>query len=482
MIKLNLASLFFLLNFLYFGNATAQLIQNDSISAARMYHDVFILASDSLQGREAGTRGEQMASDYISEQMHQIGLLPKGDSTGSYVSRFRMNFPVIFKEAKLRVNDINFKHIEEFGATDLSSQGKVIAPLINIGIGIDTSVYDAGGRNRKSDVFGKIVVIEIADLSKNDDKAEVLEMIISRVKSAVQRGAVGVIIHNSSRKATENVLFGSPFTESLNIPVVYIARLPFNKIRRINSATCTLSVEIDRTVSKPANVIGWIDNKSTKTVVIGAHYDHLGITKSRKGVDKTPQIHNGADDNASGTAAMLELARWAVTDKTLKYNYIFVAFSGEEKGLFGSKAFCSRAWVNNDNIIYMLNMDMVGRLGCQGDTISALGVASSTMWDQMIDTIQHPDFSIKKINGAPSFSDHAPFLKKDIPVIYFTTGLHPQYHTPDDDTELINFTGMVEITLYLKHFISSAEALPEIPFHNINTLQNTRALIQTFVN
>jgi Zn-dependent M28 family amino/carboxypeptidase len=202
--------------------------------------------------------------------------------------------------------------------------------------------------------------------------------------------------------------------------------------------------------------------------------------RDSRGTGPEPQIHNGADDNASGTAMMLELARWATSNKGLKYNYIFAAFSAEEKGLFGSKAFCSRSWVNNKNIVYMLNLDMVGRLGCQGDTLRALGVASSLVWDKLLETVEHPDFSIKKISGAPAFSDHSPFLKKDIPVIYFTTGLHPDYHTPKDDTELINFAGMTEIEAYLKRYILSAEALPEIPFHKINTLQNTKAYLQTF--
>ena len=480
MIKLNLSFLVFWLSFLLYGNLHAQQTAINSASQSRMYHDIFILASDSLKGREAGTIGEQMASDYISKQMLQIGLLPKGDHEGSYLSGFRMNYPVIFKEATLRVDDIEFKHIEEFGATDLSSSGIVNAPMLHIGKGNPTCCKRKKNENGVYDVGGKIVVMDIASDSVTDDKNALLEDIIARVTSVVKQGAVGVILHNSSRKPTEDVLFGSPFTESLAVPVVYIARLPFDKIDKIQTGTCSLSVDIDRTVSKPSNVIGWIDNKSNKTVVIGAHYDHIGITRSRKGDDKTPQIHNGADDNASGTAALLELARWAVNDGSLKYNYIFAAFSAEEKGLFGSKAFCSRAWVNNTNILYMLNMDMVGRLGCQGDTISALGVASSTAWEQILDSIQHPDFSIKKINGAPAFSDHSPFLKKGIPVIYFTTGLHPQYHTPQDDIELINFPGMVEIEDYLQHFIRSAEFLTEIPFQKIGPLQNTKALVQTF--
>jgi aminopeptidase YwaD len=458
-------------DYLYAQNAGAG-------SVDRMHRDVALLASDSLLGREAGTIGEQMASDYISGQMKQIGLLPKGDSLGSFLSPFRMSYPVIFKEAKLMVNDIEFKHIEEFGATDLSSQGNITAPLINIGRGINNSDNSNGDIQEK--IRGKIVVIDIAYRQRKAENPEVLSHIISNIKSAVLNGAVGIILHNSSRKPTENLLFGSPFTESLNVPVVYIARLPYNKIARIKTATCKLSVEIDRSISKPANVVGWIDNKSSKTVVIGAHYDHVGITRSRTGADKTPQIHNGADDNASGTAALLELARWAVNNESLKYNYIFVAFSAEEKGLFGSKAFCSLPWISPSNIVYMLNMDMVGRLGCQGDTMSVLGVASSPAWDGLLDKTAHPGFSLKRINGAPAFSDHAPFLKKGIPVIYFTTGIHPDYHTPKDDTELINFSGMTELIGYLREFIRSAEALPEIPFHKINPLQHTKAYIQTF--
>ena len=412
--------------------------------------------------------------------MLQIGLLPKGDPEGSYLSAFRMNYPVIFKEAKLRVDNIDFKHVVEFGATDLSSQGSVTAPLINIGKWNSVSTRKRGNENGIYSVSGKIVVMDIASGAKNEDNATLLENIIGKVTSVVQQGAVGVILHNGSRKSTENVLFGSPFTESLTVPVVYIARLPFNKLSKAQTGTCTLSVEIDRTVTKPANVIGWINNQSAKTVVIGAHYDHVGITKSRSGNDKTLQIHNGADDNASGTAALLEIARWAVTNKSLKYNYIFAAFSAEEKGLFGSKAFCSHSWVNNSNIVYMLNMDMVGRLGCQGDTISALGVGSSAVWDQILDSVQHPDFSIKKIKGAPALSDHAPFLKKGIPVIFFTTGLNPEYHTPKDDTELINFMGMVELDSYLRNFITTVESYPGIPFQKIHTLQNTKAYIQIF--
>ena len=455
----------------------AQQQNSYTVSRERLYRDVYILANDSLKGREAGKPGEKMAADYISHQMQQLGLLPKGGSDSSFMSEFRMNYPVIFKNATLKVNDISFKYSEEFGATDLSSSCSVTAPLVNIGKGKAGVDYDQ--KAGESNVAGKIVIMDI-DGTETEDQYAMLTSIIDRLKTVVQKGALGVILHADSRKATENILFGSPFTVSLEVPVVYVARLPFNKIRKVNSGTCTLGVEVDRTVSNPVNVIGWVNNHSAKTVVIGAHYDHVGVTRSRTGDDKSLQIHNGADDNASGTAAMLELARWAVTEKSLKYNYIFAAFSAEEKGLFGSKAFCSLPWVNNRNIVYMLNMDMVGRLGCEGDTMSVLGVGSSEVWEPLIDSVGHPDFAFKKITGAPAFSDHSPFLKKDIPVIYFTSGIHSDYHTPKDDTELINFDGIAELVSYLQYFIRSAEHLPQITFRNIGIIQQTRAYFQTF--
>jgi len=353
--------------------------------------------------------------------------------------------------------------------------------MINIGRRISTADNDTDYETEAIDFAGKIVLLDIASkVVKSDRTEDILNEVVSRVKRVIEHGAVGIVLYNNSNKAIEDLLFGSPFTESLSVPVVYIARLPFNKIRKLKTASCSISVEINRTISKPANVIGWVDNKSSKTVVIGAHYDHVGITKSRKSGYTGNQVHNGADDNASGTATMLELARWVKTSGDLKYNYIFAAFSAEEKGLFGSKAFCSRSWIDNDSIVYMLNLDMVGRLGCQGDTINALGIASSPVWEQTIDQLAHPDFYVRKIYGAPSFSDHAPFLKKGIPIMYFTTGVHPDYHTPKDDVEFINFKGMVEIVDYIQQFIRYSETLPAIPFNAIKPAQQVKAYMQTF--
>ena len=454
---------------LFTGSIRAQSVSDRNAVESRLRHDVTVLASDSLHGREAGTPGEQMAASYIQNEMKQIGLLPKGDSAGSFLGRFRMSYPVIFRNCKLVVNNTVFEYIKEFGATDFSSGGSASAELINAGNG------NSIGTN---EISGKIVILDIAVHRRMHDENEILDNITRRINQVAQSGASGIVLHNASAKKYEDLLFGSPFTQSVNIPVVYITRLSYEKIQKLSKASCSMAVEIDRTIGFTMNVAGFIDNKSDKTVVVGAHYDHLGLKKGKEG--ELPLVNNGADDNASGTATMLELARWAAKSKGLKYNYLFIAFSAEEKGLFGSKAFCSRPWVNNSNIVYMLNLDMVGRLGCEGDTIKILGMASSTVWDQVIDNLPHPNFDINRINGAPPFSDHAPFLKKMIPVIYFTSGLHSVYHTPADDTETLNFQGMEEIVAYIRQFMLAAEELPSIPFKKISTVQRVRALFSVF--
>ena len=476
MVNLRWTLLFLLLSLIPITQLSAQQLNEQG---KRMKRDISILASDSLQGREAGTIGERMASAYIAAQMKQIGLIPAGDSVGSYLYHFRMNYPVVYKNGMLKVNNQVLKYVEEFGATDLSAPGSATASLSDIETGEYLLDKDDISPINNPELNGKIVVMDINSAEDTKDNILIVNNISSRIRKAIDGGALAVLLHNSSRNKDEDLLFGSPYTASLSIPVLYITRSGYEKLGKQKGRICSLAIDIDHTVRKPANVIGWIDNKASKSIIICAHYDHLGI-KKKSTQDQTLQVFNGADDNASGTAALLELARDISQYKNLRYNYIFVAFTAEEKGLFGSKAYASLPEINPGRIAYMLNMDMVGRLGAEGDTMSILGVASSPLWDNLLDQLPHPDFDIKKIPGAPPFSDHAPFLKKNIPVIYFTTGLHKQYHKPDDDTELINFVGMEELITYLGNFIEETEKINDFPFQRIDFIKNIKAYFSTF--
>jgi hypothetical protein len=190
--------------------------------------------------------------------------------------------------------------------------------------------------------------------------------------------------------------------------------------------------------------------------VLGAHYDHLGYGEDGNSMIRTGEhlIYNGADDNASGTAALIELSRLLKNSKLNKNNYLFIAFSGEELGLFGSKYFVEHPTINLMNVNYMINMDMVGRLNDSSKVLTVGGYGTSPEWAALISTggKKFP-FVIKIDSSGTGPSDHTSFYRKDIPVLFFFTGLHPDYHKPTDDFDKINYTGELGIVNYIYSLI-----------------------------
>lgn len=203
------------------------------------------------------------------------------------------------------------------------------------------------------------------------------------------------------------------------------------------------------------NVIGFLNNKAEKTVIIGAHYDHLGYGEMGGSlfVGKEKQIHNGADDNASGIAAMLAIAERVKAKKLKTYNYLFLAFSGEEEGLWGSNYFAKNPTVDFKDVAFMINMDMVGRLD-EEKRIAIHGTGTAPVWDSVIDEIKVPEFKIKKHESGVGPSDHTSFYLQDLPVLHFFTGQHENYHKPSDDAELINYEGLELVVDYIENLLS----------------------------
>lgn len=216
---------------------------------------------------------------------------------------------------------------------------------------------------------------------------------------------------------------------------------------------------------KGHNVVGAIDNKATSTIVLGAHYDHLGYGEDKNSMyrGETKMIHNGADDNASGTSALIELAYWLKKSGPKKYNYVLVAFSGEELGLFGSKYFTENSPVALSTVNYMINMDMVGRLNDSTHGISIGGFGTSPAWGNLIKT-NDDYFKIKIDSSGTGPSDHTSFYIKDIPVLFFFTGTHMDYHKPADDADKINYDGMLRIVDYIKNIIVQTNSLDKLTF------------------
>lgn len=217
---------------------------------------------------------------------------------------------------------------------------------------------------------------------------------------------------------------------------------------------------------KGKNVVGYLDNGAEYTIVIGAHYDHLGLGHDHNSTDANPEgkIHNGADDNASGTAGVMELARYYGTNNVKeKYNFLFICFSGEELGLYGSKKYCDNPTVDLAKVNYMINMDMIGRLNDSTHKLIIYGVGTAPDWVPMIDGMQS-EFSIKKDSAGVGPSDQTSFYLKGIPVLHFFTGQHSDYHKPTDDADKVNYIGEKKVLDYIINIVAKTEALPKLKY------------------
>lgn len=214
------------------------------------------------------------------------------------------------------------------------------------------------------------------------------------------------------------------------------------------------------------NVVAFLDNQADHTIVIGAHFDHLGMGENGSSLDANPQgkIHNGADDNASGVAGVLELARYFKTNKVKESsNFLFICFSGEELGLYGSKYFTEKPTLDLSKVNYMINMDMIGRLNPTTKSISVSGSGTSPVWEPMLKNM-NTTLAVKTDSAGVGPSDHTSFYLKNIPVLHFFTGSHSDYHKPSDDWDKINYAGEKEVLELVVAVIEKLNDQPKLAF------------------
>ncbi len=210
------------------------------------------------------------------------------------------------------------------------------------------------------------------------------------------------------------------------------------------------------------NVLGFIDNKAENTVIIGAHYDHLGFGgEGSLYRDSIKAIHNGADDNASGVSVLLNLAA-KLKDKNTNNNYLFMAFSGEEMGLLGSNYFVKNPTIDTKKVSYMINMDMVGRMK-KDSSLAVYGTGTSPIFKQILKS-HNDNFKLIQQESGVGPSDHTSFYLADIPVLHFFTGQHEDYHKPGDDSEKLNYDGMYLISDYIFNIISDLDDNGKLAF------------------
>ena len=301
---------------------------------------------------------------------------------------------------------------------------------------------------------------DILEENKQNPHFDLNDYIKKNSQKAYDRAATAVVIYNTSADDDKLAFNPKDRSEQLPIPVIYVNKEAAKKY--FSDATATLNIKLNVDIGEKKrnghNVIGYIDNGAATTVVLGAHFDHLGYGEDGNSMFRTGEklIHNGADDNASGTAALIELARILKASKTKNNNYLFIAFSGEELGLYGSKYFTEHPTIDLKTINYMINMDMVGRLNDSTKSLAVGGFGTSPLWGSVIKPNDKKlPFVIKIDSSGTGPSDHTSFYRKDIPVLFFFTGQHRDYHRPSDDAERINYDGELHIINYINSLITN---------------------------
>lgn len=430
------------------------------------------LADDKLEGRRTGTKGEELAMDYIIKQFKTIGLIPKG--TEYYPQSFPVNDgKQIDDVTELIINGNKLEVKKDYFPFPFCPDQKIEA--------LPSVALQEVGMPWFFDLK------ETLEANKDNPHFDLVDYIRSNFKGINDRGAVAMIFYNTSSIDDKLAFDPKDKSEKLPIPVAYVSKDIAKKYFSDKSAT--LNIKLRTSISEKIrighNVIGYIDNDAATTVILGAHYDHLGYGEDGNSRNTThePAIHNGADDNASGTAALIELARKLKSSNATNNNYLFIAFSGEELGLFGSKYFTEHPTIDLKTVNYMINMDMVGRLNDSTKVLTIGGYGTSPEWSTVIskdyfnspNAIKKtaPSLTIKFDSSGTGPSDHTSFYRKDIPVLFYFTGLHTDYHKPSDDADKINYAGEQVVIQQIYSVIESLDDKPQLAFLKTRETQTT---------
>jgi hypothetical protein len=433
--------------------------KEQSLTLSNLQKHVQYLADDQLQGRRTGTTGEIMAMEYLIQQYKLLGIEPKGSN--GFVQEFEINEGLQIEEATfLEVSGKKLLLNEEYFPVAFSAN-KAIK-------GTPAIALSEAGQPWFRDLK------ELLEENKTNPHFDVEAVIKKIANEAAAKNATSLLIYNTS-SIVDNVQFNkNDQSPSLSIPVIYITQKGLTKYFSDPAATLPieLSVKLSAKVRKARNVVAFINNNAPNTVILGAHYDHLGYGEDKNSLDGLNEIHNGADDNASGTAALLELARKLKQKAPPANNYLLMHFSGEELGLMGSKY-----WLENPTVSvkanYMINMDMVGRY----DTARKLtigGYGTSPEWGSTIPMLANK-FSYKLDSAGTGPSDHASFYRKDIPVLFFFTGSHPDYHKASDDWDKINYAGINDIVNLVYKIVETTDSKGKIGFAKTREQQMGRS-------
>lgn len=473
-----------------------------SITERELRHYVRTLASDRYEGRLSGTRYCERAGRYIEGELKKMHLSPVPGMKG-YRREFEIKMPpTVMKTTRFAMtagpDRMTFELRKDYWPMPFSANGKADSKVVFAGYGITAPGYgydDYAGVDAK----GRVVIVMRHEPQRKEARSPFKGKVDTKysrfsekVLNAQNHGAAAVVFvtdplsHDQSRSEFRGLRIGK--VEGVSIPVVIACMnvadwifnrgpKPLEQLQQGIDSTCKprsfefeklsakVEVKLKRSKAETDNVMacmrGSDEALADEYIVIGAHYDHIGrgVSAFRKGRSSRP-ICNGADDNASGTAAVMELAEGFGRLKAKpKRSIIFVLFSGEERGLFGSRAFVEKPPVPLENIVLMVNLDMVGRSKGQ---LYISGVGSA---DELAEIINEANREVgipaRLREGISGGSDHLPFYRKRIPILYFATGFHKDYHRPTDDWDRINYADMEKITRLAFRVAARVADLPE---------------------
>lgn len=467
---------------------------NAQINPDSLESDIKFLASDRLQGRLTGSPQAADAAEWIAGKFKAYGLI---SAVPEYFQKYDFNSKAVLGKNNSLAFFVKGKQFAARLHSDyvpyvFSDSGKVKSPLVFAGYGIsakDSSYDDYAG----IDVKGKAVLIMRGSPEEDSTNARLYRFSPIRMKlmAARDKGAAVVLVANGKENKSL-AKFEYDYSSRAGVPVVNIsyafakrvliasgfdlekALAKIEKTQEPNSslikgAEVSISVDISILGTKAINVAGMVAPpiiSDSTFYVIGAHYDHLGWGPYGSMAPDTIAIHHGADDNASGVAGLLELARYYGSHPQLvKKPILFVSFSGEEEGLLGSQYFVEHLPVDKSKVAAILNMDMVGRL--RNDKLIVGGIGSALQWESLVKTLDAElgKDSLKLSLDMAGFgpSDHASFYVKSIPVLFFFTDVHSDYHKPSDTYDKVNYVGEERVVTFVKSIIDSLQEARWVP-------------------
>ena len=464
------------------------------------------LASDNLNGRLPGTPGSKLAIDYISKHWEAQGVEPAG--TKGYKQPFSfINSVSLGKRNMLRIRNSRKQYIvqKDFIPLGSSGNGSINEDVVFIGYGLDINDSLSWRDYADIDVRGKWVLL-LLDGPDGDSPHSPYgrhKTLYNKIIVARDHGAGGILFMNRFQTEDENNLRALQYRQSsstVGLPVIQITHSLADEMlikhgqsiaelrSKLDEQLTPLSFTVDCKVSAnvnlkfgkeiATNMIGFIEGNDPvlkdEYIIVGAHFDHLGLGGRRSGSlnPDTLIIHNGADDNASGTAGILELSYKFMSNRhLLKRSVLVICFDAEEKGLLGSKYYVKNPARNISNTAMMVNMDMVGRLNDSPVVLGGVG-SSGNFVNIIEDASNSHTLEIETNMGGMDFgrSDHASFYRENIPVLFFFTGAHEDYHKPTDDWDKIDYKGEKKILDFIYDLIIDVSQLEKKPaFAEIET-------------